>query len=97
MSQTNPIRDSLAAINNATLGAYMPIVTLPGGQKVRTGTVGSLLVNIKAYDGLAAQGETEDEEKKKKAELEARMAASLPLLKQVGKNCYVWEIDTGLY
>jgi hypothetical protein len=95
MSQTNLISDSLAAINNATLGAYMPIVTLPGGQKVRTGTVGSSLVNIKAYDGLAAQGETEDEEKKK-AELEARMAASLPLLKQVGKNYYAWEIDTGL-
>jgi hypothetical protein len=95
MSQTNPINDSLATINSATLGAYMPIVTLPGGQKVRTGTVGSLLVNIEAYDGLAAQRETEDEEKK--AELEARMAASLPLLKQVGKNYYAWEIDTGLH
>jgi hypothetical protein len=95
MSQTSPISVSLAAINSATLGAYMLIVTLPGGQKVRTGTVGSLLVNIKAYHGLAAQGETEDGEKK--AELEARMAASLPLLKQVGKNYCAWKIDTGLH
>ncbi|KAI0841198.1 hypothetical protein F5Y06DRAFT_293686 [Hypoxylon sp. FL0890] len=40
----------LAALNSATLGAEMPQITLPDGSKVQTGTVGALLINIRAYN-----------------------------------------------
>lgn len=75
--------DDLQSINSATLGTAMPVVTLPDGTKVQTGTVGALLVNIKAYDEVVAQGAGADQGKK--AELEGKMAASLPLLKKVGE------------
>ena len=61
----------------------MPIVTLPDGSKVQTGTVGALIVNIRTYDELLDQGSSADQGKKK--ELEDRMTASLPLLNKAGK------------
>ncbi|KAF2187134.1 hypothetical protein K469DRAFT_705693 [Zopfia rhizophila CBS 207.26] len=82
MSQDEQASSNLASINSATLGVNMPIVTLPDGSKAQTGTVGALLVNIKAYDELAGQESNVDQAKKE--ELEARMTASLPLLKRVG-------------
>jgi hypothetical protein len=87
--------DSLQNINSATLGAQMPVVTLPDGSKVQTGTVGALIVNIKTYDELVAQGADGDESKK--AELETMMAASLPLLKKAGEcvlnRLRIWSDD----
>ena len=44
----------LAAINSKfiakTEGNTLPVVTLPDGSKIQTGTVGGLTVNIKLYD-----------------------------------------------
>lgn len=80
--------DALADINSATLGTSMPVVTLPNGQKVQTGTVGALLVNIKSYDEI--MGKTPVDEKRKQ-ELEEKMSASLQLLKPVGKYTDVKE------
>ncbi|KAL1603493.1 hypothetical protein SLS60_005080 [Paraconiothyrium brasiliense] len=79
MSPSNP--DTLAALNSATLGASMPVVTLPDGSKIQTGTVGALLVNIRNYDQLMSDV-TNDEDKRK--ELEEKMAASMPVLKKSG-------------
>ncbi|KAJ4345208.1 uncharacterized protein N0V89_011337 [Didymosphaeria variabile] len=76
---SNP--DTLAVLNSATLGAAMPVVTLPDGSKIQTGTVGALLVNIREYDQLIS-GSSADEGKKK--ELEEKMAASMPVLKKAG-------------
>ncbi|PSN59630.1 hypothetical protein BS50DRAFT_579859 [Corynespora cassiicola Philippines] len=73
--------DSLAALNSTTLGTTMPVVTLPDGSQVQTGTVGALLKNIKAYDQLVAQENVDQAERK---ELEAKLAAALPVLKKVG-------------
>ena len=75
--------DSLQNINSATLGAQMPVVTLPDGSKVQTGTIAALIVNIRSCDELVAHGADADE--KKKAELEAMLAAALPLLKRAGE------------
>lgn len=76
-----PTADSLAALNSATLGTNMPVVTLPDGSKIQTGTVGALLVNIREYNQLVSDS-TVDETKKK--ELEDRMVASMPVLKKAG-------------
>lgn len=70
--------DSLQDINNKTLGTTaksFPIVTLPNGDKLPTGTVGALLVNIKAYDAG-------DEEQRKA--LEPAIKAAIPVLRKVG-------------
>ncbi|EMR66763.1 hypothetical protein UCREL1_6246 [Eutypa lata UCREL1] len=69
----------LAALNSAVLGAKMPEITLPDGSKVQTGTVGALLINIRAYNEAYAAGD-----KGKTAKLEEAMAATLPLLDRVG-------------
>ncbi|KAI2607054.1 uncharacterized protein GGS25DRAFT_317082 [Hypoxylon fragiforme] len=71
--------DKLAALNSATLGVEMPQITLPDGSKVQTGTVGALLVNIRAYNEAHSTGGLE-----KKTQLEALMRATLPLLDRVG-------------
>ncbi|KAF2252832.1 hypothetical protein BU26DRAFT_547488 [Trematosphaeria pertusa] len=81
MYHTEQPDDNLAAINSATIGTAMPVVILPDGQKVQTGTVAALLINIRAYDELVS-GSNPDEGKMN--EMEARMAASLPVLKKVG-------------
>lgn len=68
----------LQKINNKTLGTSsgsFPIVTLPNGVAVPTGTVGALLVNVKAYDA------GNDEERK---EIEEAIRATVPVLKTVG-------------
>ncbi|KAJ4288186.1 hypothetical protein N0V90_012203 [Kalmusia sp. IMI 367209] len=59
----------------------MPVVTLPDGSKVQTGTVGALLVNIREYDQLVS-GAVVDVGRKQ--ELEEKMAASMPVLKKAG-------------
>ncbi|KAI4861000.1 hypothetical protein F4820DRAFT_452340 [Hypoxylon rubiginosum] len=69
----------LAALNSATLGAEMPQITLPDGSKVQTGTVGALLINIRAYNEAHKAGD-----KDKIALLEQAMSATLPLLDKVG-------------
>lgn len=70
--------ESLQETNNKTLGTTagtFPIVTLPDGRKVPTGTVGALLVNIKAYD----EGNGE-----RRAELEPAILSAIPTLVKVG-------------
>ncbi|KAI1482319.1 hypothetical protein K445DRAFT_18309 [Daldinia sp. EC12] len=69
----------LAALNSATLGAEMPQITLPDGSKVQTGTMGALLINIRAYNEALRIGD-----KDKQAQLEDSMRATLPLLDKVG-------------
>lgn len=87
MYHTEQPDDNLAAINSATIGTAMPVVILPDGQKVQTGTVAALLINIRAYDELVS-GSNPDEGKMN--EMEARMAASLPVLKKVGKLTFLF-------
>lgn len=77
--------DALAALNSKTLGANMPVITLADGSKVQTGTVGALLMNIKAYDNLAASSTTPAAEKEAKmADLDTAFRTALPLIKKVG-------------
>jgi hypothetical protein len=82
MSQNNAAGDKLAALNSAAMGTTMPVVTLPDGQRVQTGTVGALIINIKLYDELLGQADVDSE---RKAELETMIAASLPVLTKAGK------------
>lgn len=75
---TSKQADDLQSINNKTLGTAsksFPIVTLPNGEKLPTGTVGALLVNIKAYD--AGDEST-------RAALEPVIRAAVPTLEKVG-------------
>jgi hypothetical protein len=70
--------ESLQETNNKTLGTTagtFPIVTLPDGRKVPTGTVGALLVNIKLYD---------EGNKERRAELEPAIQSAIPTLTKVG-------------
>lgn len=70
--------ESLQETNNKTLGTNagtFPIITLPDGRKVPTGTVGALLVNIKAFD----EG-TEEQ----RVELEPAIRSAIPTLHKVG-------------
>jgi hypothetical protein len=64
MCSTYESGDKLAAINNATIGTEMPVVTLPDGSKIQTGTVATLLINIRSYDEVVGQ-ELVDEQKRK--------------------------------
>lgn len=57
----------------------MPEVTLPDGSKIQTGTVGALIVNIKAYDGFVASAD-----QAKIMEVENRFKAAMPILKKSG-------------
>lgn len=85
---SNP--DALAALNSATLGAQMPTIALASGEKVQTGTVGALLLNIKAYDSLLASrsGREEDEDAEKfeaeRRAIEDKFRLTAPLLSKVG-------------
>lgn len=70
--------ESLQETNNKTLGTTagtFPIVTLPDGRKVPTGTVGALLVNIRAYD------EGNDE---RRTEVKPAIQSAIPTLIKVG-------------
>lgn len=65
-------------INNKTLGTAagaFPVVTLPNGDVVPTGTVGALLINIKSYDA----GDNNE-----RVEIEQAIRATVPVLKKVG-------------
>jgi hypothetical protein len=77
-SSTTSAASLLQEINNKTLGTTagsFPVVTLPNGDTIPTGTVGALLVNVKAYDAG-------DEDERK--ELEIAIRATVPVLKKVG-------------
>lgn len=81
--------DALANLNSATLGANMPVITLPDGQKVQTGTVGALLVNIKKYDAMVESANSAPAQDKTTLqteieEMEQKFHAALPLLLRVG-------------
>jgi hypothetical protein len=71
-SQLPESSDDLADINSATLS----------GPKGQTGTVGALLVNIKSYDETMSKIPVDE---RRKQELEAKMSASLQVLKPAGK------------
>ncbi|XRM37224.1 hypothetical protein ABZX51_000709 [Aspergillus tubingensis] len=76
---SNSSAASLVALNSSTLGTAMPEVTLPDGSKVQTGTVGALLVNIRAYNEAHAAGD-----KVKMDTLRTALRAAIPLLMKVG-------------
>jgi hypothetical protein len=84
MASSNP--DKLTALNSATLGASMPVVTLPDGSKIQTGTIGALLVNIREYDQIVAGHEVDHS---RKEDMEEKMAASMPVLKK-SDECLVF-------
>jgi len=81
---------SLASKNSETLGASFPVITLPSGDKIPTGTIGALLYNIRRYDALALTitNTTEDNDKREKEEelrlLGEEMQLALPVLKKAG-------------
>ncbi|KAF2809364.1 uncharacterized protein BDZ99DRAFT_571203 [Mytilinidion resinicola] len=68
MSSSNEVA-SLASSNSKTLGASFPVITLPSGIKVPTGTVDS--------------NKTKEDEEELKG-LAEQMKAALPVLKKVG-------------
>ncbi|RAL01770.1 uncharacterized protein BO80DRAFT_444453 [Aspergillus ibericus CBS 121593] len=70
---------NLVAVNSSTLGTAMPEVTLPDGSKVQTGTVGAMLINIRAYNEAHADGD-----QAKMEALRTALRAAIPLLKKVG-------------
>lgn len=75
---SNETNEALQETNNKTLGTTagaFPIVTLPDGRKVPTGTVGALLVNIKAFD------ESDDE---RRVEIATAIKSAIPTLHKVG-------------
>ncbi|PWY90198.1 hypothetical protein BO70DRAFT_426573 [Aspergillus heteromorphus CBS 117.55] len=76
---TNSSNPDLVALNSLTLGTNMPEVTLPDGSKVQTGTVGTLLINIRAYNRAYAVGDHAQMET-----LQAGLKAAVPLLQRVG-------------
>ncbi|KUI67566.1 hypothetical protein VM1G_03050 [Cytospora mali] len=69
----------LADLNSATLGVRMPEVRLADGSVVQTGTVGALLVTIRAYNQAHEEGDEATME-----ELRESMRAPLPLLDRLG-------------
>lgn len=81
--------DALANMNFKTLGAKMPVTSLPDGRKVQTGTTGALLVNIKTYHKLVATtvsggAQPEEQQRKQIDELEKKFKAAFPLMKTAG-------------
>ncbi|KAJ5095268.1 hypothetical protein N7532_007559 [Penicillium argentinense] len=74
--------EALQETNNKALGTAagtFPIVTLPDGRKVPTGTVGALLVNIKAFDEGFDEGSEED-----RVRLELAIRSAIPTLHKIG-------------
>lgn len=70
--------DSLAQINTKILadGENLPKVTLKDGSSVQTGTVATMLHNVKLYNGL-------NNDKQKKA-IETELITAIPTLVKVG-------------
>lgn len=72
------------AQNNQKLGAF-PMVKLANGQSVPTGTVATLLYNIREYDKLIAEGESLSDDKKVELEkLAGEIKAPVPILIKLG-------------
>ena len=70
--------ESLQKTNIQSLGlaaGSLPVITMPTGEKIPTGTMGALLFNIKAYDGG---------DETKRAELEPKIQQAIPALYEVG-------------
>src|SRR6187402_1137018 len=59
-----------------------PIVTLASGQKVPTGTVATLLHNIRLYDKIISAGEEASSEEKE--QLEREIKSAVPVLGKLG-------------
>lgn len=74
--------DKLAQINQK-LGAF-PVVELADGQVVPTGTVATLLYNIRAYDELVAKSAIDQAVIVKLKQLEREITAAVPVLKKLG-------------
>ncbi|KAL3481276.1 hypothetical protein BJX99DRAFT_253580 [Aspergillus californicus] len=75
---TDDMTDDLQNINNQTLGTAanaFPIVTLPNGEMIPTGTVGALLVNIRKYDAGSSD---------QRSAIEPAIRAAIPVLQKVG-------------
>lgn len=69
---------TLQQLNTKTLGVAagtLPVVRLSNGQKVPTGTVGALLMNIRTYDKA---------NEAQRVDLEPSIQAAIPTLCQVG-------------
>lgn len=82
MSQAATPQETLQSINNKTLGTAanaFPVVTLPNGENILTGTVGALLVNIKAYDAAVAAADSASRDA-----LEQAIRVAVPVLQKVG-------------
>ena len=76
---------NLQSINSASLGSSFPIITLPDGRKIPTGTVGACLVNIKSYDAAhASSADNDDAAQLQLQDLHAKIAAAVPTLKTAG-------------
>ncbi|KAI1318147.1 hypothetical protein F5Y16DRAFT_136176 [Xylariaceae sp. FL0255] len=71
--------DSASEVVSSTLGTKFPEITLPDGTKVQTGTIGSLLLNVKAYNAAYEAGD-----KAKMEALESSFKTALPLLDKFG-------------
>lgn len=62
----------------------MPVITLGNGQKVPTGTIGALFMNIKTYDAVVANKDNDPQADEKLRELEGMFRAALPVMRRVG-------------
>jgi len=80
MSSSSDIK-SLSNINQkiTSSDSSFPVVTLSSGQKVPTGTVATLLHNIRLYDQAVS-----DDNKEQKSGLEEEMKAAVPVLGNLG-------------
>jgi hypothetical protein len=81
MSTSREIED-LAKTNQKILSSdsSFPIVTLASGQKVPTGTVATLIHNIRLYDKIVARDGSEEE----KEQLAKEIKSAVPVLGNVG-------------
>lgn len=81
MSASQEIQD-LAKTNQKILSSdsSFPIVTLVSGQRVPTGTVATLLYNIRLYDRIVAENGSEEE----KEQLSKEIESAVPILGNLG-------------
>lgn len=75
------------ARQNQKLGNF-PTVTLKDGSKVPTGTVATLLYNIRLYDALKAKATSSKEDEAEMRKLEGEMEAAIPILGEAG----MWDL-----
>jgi len=81
MSSSEAILD-LAKTNQKLVGpdSSFPIVTLASGQSVPTGTVATLLYNIRLYDRMSVDEESQGE----REQLAKEIRAAVPVLGKIG-------------